>query len=258
MRNSLFLLAKLAVRDIAIRYKGSAAGYFWAFISPLLLLVVYSFVFGYVFKARWMGADTSKTFFALNLFAGMIVHGCMAETIIRASTVYQNNSNYVKRIVFPLWVLPVIPLATALFHAVISFIVLVMAYIVIEQNLHWQVLLLPLLMLPFIMVLLGLAWLLASVGLFVKDLSQILPLVTTILLFMSPVFYPASALPEEIRPLMYLNPLTPSIEVVRNVLFEGCLPSLIAYLVSLLCGGLVAAFGFCVFYRLRVGFSDLL
>lgn len=258
LRSSFYLLTQLTRRDIASRYQGSAAGLLWAFFSPVLLLLVYTFVFGYVFKARWMGAETDRSFFALNLFAGMIVHGFLAECVVRSPGLMQQHSNFVKRIVFPLWLLPLVPLASALFHTCISFLVLFLAHSAIVQTLHWQLVFLPVLIVPFVFFLTGLVWMLASLGVFLKDLAQIVPLVVTVLMFMSPVFYPAEALPENIRPLMYMNPLTPAIEALRAVLFSGELPSLTDYGVFLVASMLFALLGLLVFNRLKVGFADVL
>lgn len=258
LRNNLYLLAQLTRRDIASRYQGSAVGLLWAFLAPVLMLLVYTFVFGYVFKARWMGAETNTSFFALNLFAGMLVHGFLAECVTRSPTLMQQHTNFVKRIVFPLWLLPLVPLASALFHTAISFLVLFVAHTLIMQTVHWQLLLLPLLILPFMFFLSGLVWMLSALGVFFKDLAQITPIVVTVLMFMSPVFYPAQALPEHLRPLMYMNPLTPAIETVRAVLFAGELPSLLGYGAYLLAGCAFALLGLLVFKRLKVGFADVL
>ena len=258
IKNNFYLLSQLTRRDIASRYQGSAAGLLWAFLSPILMLLVYTFVFGYVFKARWMGAETDRSFFALNLFAGMIVHGFLAECVIRSPALLQQHSNFVKRIVFPLWLLPIVPLASALFHTAVSFLVLFLAYSAIVQDVHWQLLALPVLIVPFVLFLTGLVWMLSALGVYLRDLSQIIPILVTVLMFMSPVFYPAEALPEKIRPLMYMNPLTPAIETLRAVLFAGQLPSIASYSVALIAGLLFALLGLFIFNRLKVGFSDVL
>lgn len=258
LKNHCYLLWQLTRRDIATRYQGSAVGLLWAFFSPVLMLLVYTFVFGYVFKARWMGAETDRSFFALNLFAGMLVHGFFAECAIRSPGLLQQHSNFVKRIVFPLWLLPLVPLASALFHTCISFFVLFLAHLAIVQSAHWQLLLLPFLLVPFVVFLLGLVWMLSALGVYLRDLAQIIPIMVTVLMFMSPVFYPAEALPEQIRPIMYMNPLTPAIETLRAVLFEGRLPSLMAYSVALFVAIAFATLGFFIFKRLKVGFADVL
>lgn len=258
IKNNFYLLSQLTRRDIASRYQGSAVGILWAFLAPVLMLLVYTFVFGYVFKARWMGAETNTSFFALNLFAGMLVHGFLAECVTRSPTLMQQQTNFVKRIVFPLWLLPLVPLTSALFHTAISFLVLFFAHSVMMQTVHWQLLLLPVLIVPFVFFLTGLVWILSALGVYFRDLAQITPIVVTVLMFMSPVFYPAQALPENIRPLMYMNPLTPAIETVRAVLFEGQLPSMMGYSVYLIAGFSFALLGLLVFNRLKVGFADVL
>jgi lipopolysaccharide transport system permease protein len=221
------------------------------------MLAVYTFVFSVVFKARWGGAEEGRTQFALVLFAGLIVHALFAEVLNRAPGLIIVNVNYVKRVVFPLEVLPVIALGSALFHALVSVGVLLVAFLLVNGYLHWTVVLLPLVLLPLMILTLGLAWMLASVGVFVRDIGQSIGLLTMLLLFMSPVFFPISALPPRFQPWMMLNPLTFIIEQAREVLIWGRWPNLI----GLLCYGFVALAvawaGFFWFQKTRKGFADV-
>lgn len=258
MSQHLYLLWQLGQRDIASRYRGSALGILWAVLSPLLLLVIYTFVFSVVFQARWGQASDSKTFFAMNLFAGMILHGFLGECMSRATGVIQQHGNYVKRVVFPLRLLPLTLLGTALFHAVISLLVLVAVYALLGGTLHWQLAGLPAVLLPLLLFTMGTSLGLAALGVFVRDLGQIMPMLITVMLFTAPVFYPVSALPEQFQGWLRLNPLTTPIEMTRALLFEQQWPDLMTYGQSLLVACSVLLLGDFLFKRLRPGFADAL
>ncbi|MGR8997957.1 MAG: ABC transporter permease, partial [Gammaproteobacteria bacterium] len=190
------LIVQMAKREVVGRYKGSAMGLLWSFLNPVFMLVVYTFVFSVVFKARWgVGEDETKTQFAIVLFVGMIVHGLFAEVLNRAPGLILSNVNYVKKVVFPLDILPVISMGAALFHSLISLLVLLAAFVLINGYLHWTAIFIPLVLLPLVILTLGLAWILASLGVFLRDVGQTIGIVMTVTLFCSPVFYPITALP---------------------------------------------------------------
>lgn len=257
MQHSIFLFFQLLRRDISARYKGSMLGQLWALISPFLLLAVYTFVFSVVFQARWgEEVDQSKTHFALNLFAGMILHGFLAECMGRSTNLLTQNQNYIKRVIFPLRILPAVITGSALFHAFVSLLVLLLATLLIKGSLHWQLLCLPLVLLPLIIFTLGVSLSLASLGLFIRDLGQLIPMLTTVLLFTAPVFYPASALPETYRGWLDLNPLTVPIEMLRELLFSGHLPAVAELFSAWLLAMLSLLLGNFLFQRLRRGFAD--
>ena len=159
------LIVQMTIREVLGRYKGSFMGLLWSFINPVLMLIVYTFVFSVVFKARWgVGGEERKTGFAVVLFVGLIVHGLFAEVIIRAPGIILSNVNYVKKFVFPLELLPVISMGTALFHSLISLTVLLGAFFLLNGFLYWSTLLIPLVLLPLIIVTLGFAWMFASLA----------------------------------------------------------------------------------------------
>lgn len=253
-----YLLWQLTRRDVASRYRGSMMGIFWSFIAPVVMLVVYTFVFSTVFNARWGSADAGRSAFALNLFAGMLVHGFFAEGMARAPALIQQHSSYVKRMVFPLWILPLVVVGSALFHALVGFSVLLGAQLVLGHPLHWEVVLLPLLLLPLMLMAAGVGWLFAAIGVFVRDLAQVVPVLITVLMFMSPVFYPVTVLPEAYQRWMYLNPLTPPIEAARELLFAGALPSLSGFALYALAASVFSFFCLVFFRRLSKGFADVL
>lgn len=258
MHRQFHLLWQLSRRDIAARYRGASLGGLWAVLSPLLLLVIYTFVFSVVFQARWGQVEESKSFFALNLFAGMILHGFLTESMMRCTGVIQQHSNYVKRVIFPLQLLPLTVVLSSLFHAVVSGLILLAATTVLHGGLYWQWLGLPLIILPLVLFTCGLAWILAGLGVFLRDLGQVMPMLSTILLFTAPVFYPVSALPVRFQGWLALNPLTTPIEMLRNLLFYQQWPPVIEYVSSLGIAVAVLVAGYALFARLRPGFADAL
>jgi lipopolysaccharide transport system permease protein len=234
-------------------------GLLWSFLNPLFMLAVYTFVFSVVFKARWTTSpDESKTDFAVLLFAGMIVHGLFAEVLNRAPGLILANVNYVKKVVFPLEILPVISMCAALFHSGVSLLVLICAIVFVDGNLNATMLYLPLVVLPFIIFTQGLAWIFASLGVYVRDVGQTIGIITMVMLFLSPVFFPVSSLPEDMRPLMMANPLTFIIEQVRAVLIWGNTPDWAGLGLYSLMALFTAWVGYAWFQRTRKGFADVL
>lgn len=256
-RNRSLIKASIK-REILGRYRGSFLGILWSFFNPLFMLAVYTFVFSVVFRARWSGGSESKTEFALVLFAGMIVFNLFAECINRAPTLIVSNQNYVKKVVFPLEILPWITLGAALFHGAISLGVWLIAHLIFFGLPHATLLYFPLILLPLGLLIMGLSWALASLGVYLRDAGQFIGLFTTVLMFLSPIFYPISALPEAYRPLLYLNPLTPIIEQTRCVLFWGRTPDLALLGLYLLATSIIAWLGFAWFQKTRKGFADVL
>lgn len=262
MLNSLWgnreLIVQMTRREVVGRYKGSLMGLLWSFLNPVFMLVVYSFVFSVVFKARWSGGDESQTQFAVILFAGMTVHALFAEVLNRAPGIILGNVNYVKKVVFPLEILAVVSLGAALFHALVSLLVLLAAFAMLNGFLHWTAVFAPLVLLPLMIMSLGFGWILSSLGVFVRDIGQLIGVFTTALLFLSPVFFPVSALPESLQPWLNLNPLTFIIEQARAVLIWGHLPDWSGLLLYFVGASAFAWLGFFWFQKTRKGFADVL
>lgn len=252
------LLWQLVAREVAGRYRGSAAGLLWSFFNPLLMLTVYTFVFSVVFRMRWEGAGDSRIDFAMLVFAGMIVHGLFAECVNRAPTLVLGSPNLVKKVVFPLEILTWAAIGSALFHAAVSTVVLLAFVAVARHALPWTVILFPLVLAPFVLFTAGVTWWLASLGVYVRDVAQVTGVATTVLLFLSPVFFPVSALPEGYRLLFHLNPLTFVIEQAREVLIWGRLPHWPGLALYALLGLAAAWAGLYWFQRTRRGFADVL
>lgn len=257
-RNRDLILA-LTKREVVGRYRGSVMGIAWSFFNPVLMLVVYTFVFSIVFKARWgIAGEESKTSFAIMLFVGMLVHGLFAECLNRAPGLILSNPNYVKKVIFPLEVLPWVALGSALFHAAISLLVLLIAQLILTHQLMWTILLFPLVLLPLLFATMGFAWFLAGLGVYVRDIGQITGMFTTVLMFLSPVFYPISALPAKYQTWLQFNPLTFIIEEGRNSLIFGKMPDVWRWGIMMTVGISIAWAGFVWFQKTRKGFADVL
>ena len=257
--NNRQLILQMTQREIAGRYTGSLIGSAWSFIHPLLMLIIYTFVFSVVFKARW-GADEneSKTEFAIILFAGMIVFNIFSEVVNRAPSLILSNVNYVKKVVFPLEILPWVALGASLFHAGASLLVLLAVQLLFKVVLPWTVILFPLVLLPLIFFSMGLAWFLAAMGVFIRDIGQITSVVTTVLMFLSALFYPVSALPREYQAVLSFNPLVFLISESRKVLVFAAMPAWGDWVVLLLVSLTIASLGFWWFQKVRKGFADVI
>ncbi|KPX71783.1 O-antigen export system permease protein RfbD [Pseudomonas syringae pv. actinidiae] len=252
------LISALIKREVLGRYRGSFIGILWSFLNPIFMLAVYTFVFSIVFKARWGTGSDSKTEFALVLFAGLIMFNLFAECVGRAPAAILANVNYVKKVVFPLEILPWVNMGAALFHMLVSVGVWLAAYSIFFGVPSATLLLLPLVILPLILFIMGVSWALASLGVYFRDVSQFIGIVITVLMFMSPIFYPVTALPEEYRGMLEFNPLTPAIEMAREVMFWRQLPDLLVLLQYYLGSMVIALLGFAWFQKTRKGFADVL
>jgi len=252
------LIWQLATREVIGRYRGSFLGLLWSFFNPLLLLCVYTFVFSVVFRAKWHEQAESHTEFAVMLFAGLIVYSIFAECVNRAPGLILGNVNYVKKVVFPLESLPWVIMGATVFHSLVSVLVLVLMSLSVHGAIHWTVILFPLVVFPLVLVTMGLCWFLASLGIFLRDLGQVVLILTTALIFMTPVFYPAGNLPDAVRPYVLLNPLSFVIEQARAVLIRGELPNWPGLACYAALSIIVAWLGLLWFQKTRHGFADVL
>lgn len=252
------LIITLIKRDVLGFYRGSTIGIFWSLIKPMIMLIVYTFVFSVVFKAKWSGGSGSQTEFALLLFTGLLIYNFFAECISKASDLILNNHNYVKKIIFPLEVLPWVLIGSALFHFMVSLSVWLIAYLFLFGLPHLTILYLPLILLPLILLTVGISWTLSALGVFLRDISQIISIILPVLMFLSPIFYPISSLPIKFQFLLNLNPLSPTIEIARDILFWGVPPNLETLYISLIISILTAWIGFIIFQKTRKGFADVI
>lgn len=252
------LIAQMTRREVVGRYMGSIFGLAWSFFNPVFMLIVYTFVFSVVFKARWSSASQGNAEFALILFAGLIVHGFFSEVLSRAPNVILDNANYVKKVVFPLEVLPVVIMFSALFHASINIFVLAVAYFILNGNIPWTVVYMPAILLPFIFLTLGIAWLLSSLGVYVRDVRQTIGVVLTGMMFLSPVFYPVTAMPADFQFWIMINPLSFIIEQFRAVFIWGKTPDWNGLFVYIIISIFVLSLGYAWFQKTRNGFADVM
>lgn len=252
------LIYNLARREIIGRYRGSFMGLMWSFLNPVLMLAVYTFVFSVIFKARWAGGSESRTEFALVLFAGLLVFNLFSECVNRSPDLVLSNTGYVKKIIFPLEILPLVALATSAFNFLAGFSVWLLFYLLFFGLPPLTILWLPMILLPLLLMILGISWFLASLGVYLRDVGQAITVLTTILMFVSPVFYPLSALPEKYHSLIYLSPLTLVVEQARDAMIWNRGPSWQAWSFSLFAAAGVAWLGFAWFQKTRKGFADVL
>ena len=235
-------------------------GLLWTMVTPLLMLGIYTFVFGTVFKSRWAtsSAEASPAEFAVILFTGLIIYQFLSEPIGRAPTLMLANINYVKRVVFPLEILVPVTIGTSLFHALVSFAILLPFVYAVFGGIPLTALLLPLILAPLVLLVTGLCWFLASLGTYVRDINQIVATALTALLFLAPIFFPITALPEWLQPWVALNPLSVPVHLSREVLIFGQLPDFTMLGVYTAVSIVICAAGFLWFQRTRKGFADVL
>jgi lipopolysaccharide transport system permease protein len=253
------LIYQLTKRALLTRYKNSYLGILWSLIQPLLMLSVYSFVFGVVFKARW-GIDSENIpgDFVFNLFCGMIIYYLFSETISVAPALIVNNVNFVKKVVFPLEILPIPILCSNLIHAFIGIMLLLLGLILFKATLSFTVLLFPLVLLPLLMLTLGMSWVLSSLGVYFRDLNNIIGLITQVLVFMTPIFYPISAVPARFQGIMYMNPLTFIVENARRTLLKGQTIEWVSWFWMMLLSFFVMWGGYVWFVKSKRGFADVI
>jgi lipopolysaccharide transport system permease protein len=252
------LVVELTKREILGRYRGANFGMLWALISPFLMLAVYTLAFGNVLKSRWPQVDDQSHSIALILFIGLIVHGFFAECVNRSPLLIASNPNYVKRVIFPLEVMPWPMVFSALFHLMTSLVAFIVLDAIFDQHLSWKIILFPVTVLPLVILSLGVSWVLASVGVYFRDISQITGVLTTALLFTSTAIVPVSAVSPNVRWLFELNPLSFIIDQARAVTLWGSMPDWSGLGLYALCALVVAYLGFAAFVATRRGFADVL
>ncbi len=253
------MIYQLAKREVIARYRGSLAGVAWSFFTPLLMLAVYTLVFSSIFKVRWgAGAAQSTGEFALILFVGLMLHGFFADCINRAPALVLSNVSYVKKVVFPLEILPWVSVASALFHLAISVIVLLVVQFAMVQYLPWTALMLPFLLVPFLLMTVAFTYLFSAIGVYLRDIGQLTVMITTVLFFLSPIVYPTSSLPEQFRSWIAFSPITYPVEQARKILIFGEMPELSGWFLSMAVALTLLTFSFYVYQKMRRGFADVL
>lgn len=251
------LVPQMIKREISERYKGSILGVLWSFITPLILLGIYTFVFGTLFNSRWTGEATTADF-AVILFAGLLMFQLFSDVVSRAPSLILHNTNFVKKIVFPLEVLIPVQLGSAMFHALISILILLVAVFFVQGYVPLTIFWLPVILTPFALMMLGFGWFFAAFGVYVRDVDQVIGTALTALLFLAPIFYPPDVIPEWIAPYIYLNPIVVPIELLRDIAIFGKPPSLYLWSIYSAISLVIAALGLGFFQKTRGGFADVL
>lgn len=250
------LINRLIRHDIEGRYQGSILGIVWSLVLPLLMLLVYAIVVGKFLNARWPGANGTGEF-ALILFPGLMIFGLFSECINRAPSLILGNKNYVKKVVFPLTGLIFIPMGTALFHLALSFAAWILISLFIQGTVHWTIVFFPFVLLPILVLTLGLSWFIASLGVYVRDVAQIMSVVTQVLMYLSPVLYPLDNVPEAYVSWLMLNPLTFIVEQARIVMNYGGIPDFAGLAIYFLVAGVICVLGYAFFRVTKHGFADV-
>lgn len=249
----------LVAQDLSSRYRGSLLGRAWPVLLPLLMLAIYGFVFGVVFRARWPGlAEDDHLGFTLNLFIGLLTHGLLAESVGQAPGLMQRHSNFVRKVVFPLQILPAVPLGVALVNLALGLCILLVVNGIWGSGLHASLLAAPLVLAPYLAMLLGLSLMFAALGVYVRDLGQIIGALVMVTLFTSTVFFPRERVPAALAGIVDLNPISWPVEALRGALLHGHWPAPDGLLIYSAAALLVLTLGSLCFHSLRKGFSDVL
>lgn len=258
--DNLFLLSQLVRRNFEARFKGSYLGLVWSFVQPLMMLSVYTFVFTYILKAKFgvRIEDGRAGAFSLIMFCGMAVFNTFSDTVSSCSTIIISNSNLVKKVVFPLVLLPLSQAMVCFIFGLIWFFLLLFGVIFILHSLSWTALLLPVMLVPLFLFSAGCGFIVAAFGVYIRDLPYIVGVILQVLFFMTPIFYSVKIVPERFQLFLYLNPLCEMVEQTRVVFLYGDLPNW--YYVAILWVGslLVFHWGFLLFRKLKKGFADVL
>lgn len=253
------LVAQLTWRNVLSRYRGSVLGAAWSFVLPLVMLTVYTFVFGVLYGARaQLSGETTIFGFALFLYCGLLVYSIFAETLAQSVTLIISNPGFVKKVVFPLEVLPVCTLAAAIVHAGVGLVVLLACASLYGMRPPTGVVWLPLVLAPLAALTLGLSWVLASLGVYVRDTAQVIGAFLQMLMFLAPVFYSIEHWSAAAKFVIRLNPLTVLIEGARRTLLAGQPPDWAWLAYAAVASGVVMQLGFAWFMKTKRGFADVL
>ncbi|MEG2803316.1 ABC transporter permease [Stenotrophomonas sp.] len=258
IRRRLELMLSLTGRDIQKKYKDSMLGALWGVLVPLIMLAIYTVIFSTIFSAKWKGIEVhTKVDYAVLLFIGLIVYNFFAESITRAPTAVLSNPNLVKKVVFPLEVLPPVVVLSSLYNAGVATIALGAFLAFSSFGFHWQMILLPVLVVPLFLLTMGVTYLFASLGVFFRDVDQLAGLMARILQYLTPVLYPSIIFPDAIGKWMRLSPLAVYVEQIRALIVSGTLPEWGSYAWAVACSVLIFFFGYWWFQRTRRAFADV-
>lgn len=253
------LIIQLSKRQILQQDKGSYLGLLWSFVTPLAMLAVYTFVFSVIFQVRWQTiGNNNRAEFALVLFAGLIAFNLFSESVLAAPKLVVSKPNYVRRVVFPLEVLSVSKVAAVWVQSLFSLVILLFSTLIILGKVSATIWLLPLAYLPLVLLSLGLSWFLASLGVFIRDIEPLLQIVMRMLFFLTPIFYPLTAVPEQLQLILRLNPLAAIVHYFRQVLLWGEQPHWTEWSVITVITAFSCQLGYIWFMRSKKAFADII
>ncbi|MGE0105088.1 MAG: ABC transporter permease [Blastocatellales bacterium] len=257
LREHAGLIRSMVRRELTSRYKGSIMGLAWAVITPAVMIAIFTLIFSGIFQARF-GTEGGHFSFALYLFCGLLPWIAFSDGIQKSTTSLTDNVGLVKRVVFPIEALPVNLALAAIVQQLLGTVVLLVAALIIQRSLPPTVLLLPLLLIPQLMATLGLGWLMASLGVFIRDIREFNQLALTAWMYLTPIFYPESIIPERFRSMVDLNPMAPLIAAYRAILLEGRLPDWKRLGFTLAFACLCFVTGYWWFQRTKKAFADVI
>jgi len=253
------LILQLTRKNISERYKGSYLGLSWAFIHPLIMLSIYTLIFGFVFKARWAGCPENNQFlFSMILFVGLITFGIFSDVIVAAPRLILSHASYAKSVIMPLEILVIVRVLSATVHALLSMIILFIGLLISQHSFSWTILLFPVIWLPMMLGTAGLAFFLASLGVFIRDIDQGIRSLVLIVLYLSAIFYPVNRLPLSIQRISFLNPMIIFVNDTRNAIIFGQLPSFTLSIAMYLVCYIIFCIGFWLFIKSKAAFADVL
>lgn len=257
LRRHHHLILQLIKRDILSKYRGSFAGLLWLVLAPLLMLGLYTLVFSVFMRVHWPGV-TNNLMYSLLIYVGLIILNFFTECISRSTTMIVINESFVKKVVFPVEIYPWVIVGAALFHAMVNTLILTVFCFLLLGEVNSTILLLPVLFLPLVLFTLGVSWFLCSAGVYIRDIAHAMTFILQVVMYLSPVFYSVSMLPEMFQKILLLNPLAFIIEQARSLVIFGKLPQWqhlgIFFIVSMC----IAYLGFWGFQKTKDGFADVL
>ena len=253
------LIQAILRREIAERFKGSVAGWVWAVVAPLLAIAVYTFAFTTNLKLPMAdSAMGARVGYALFIFSGIIVFNFWAEMAFRAPMLLHEYVHFIKQTIFPSDMLAVISTLRATLYTVISVAVMLIFQLSMVGSLPWTVLLIPFIFIPFMAFLIGMSWFLCAVGAFTRDAGYLMINIVPLFMFATPVFYPHDFLPSPWSIIIYANALTGYVEVMRDIVLLGVLPSWKVYAWTLFTSVFTFYFGYWFFDRYRNVIVDVI
>jgi lipopolysaccharide transport system permease protein len=252
------LFRAILTRELQVRFRGSVFGWAWAILSPLVMLSIYTLVFAGALKVGGSHSDGGRFDYAFSIFVGLVVFSFFSEIAYRAPLLLAEHKHIIRRSIFPPQILAWIAVARGGVYMLIALGVLLAGQLLINQSIHWSWLALPFILLPLCLSLLGIVWILSTIGALTSDLNHLIISIIPVAMFATPVFYEAGNVPEAWRWVLYLNPLTSIIEMMRTVILRGEWPDMLTYAASLVAALVLFYAGRTLFMRKKTILVDII